>query len=46
MTAGAEKSLGRIFPLVVVGASVANNFAYSAIQVFVGRGFDRILALQ
>ena len=31
-----------LLPLVLVAAAVANNFAYSYIQVFVGRAFDVI----
>ena len=29
-------------PLIAVAAAVVNNFAYSMIQVFVGRAFDLI----
>ncbi len=32
-----------LFPLLVVIASVVNNFAYSSIQVSIGRGFDSIM---
>ncbi len=31
------------FPLLVLGAALFNNLAYSAIQIFIGRGFDRII---
>ena len=31
-----------LFPLVVVVTAVGNNLAYSAIQIVIGRGFDRI----
>ena len=30
------------FPLAVIAAAILNNFAYSNIQVYVGRGFDLI----
>jgi ATP-binding cassette subfamily B protein len=31
-----------VFPLLTLAAAVINNFAYSSIQVFFGRGFDLI----
>ena len=31
-----------VFPLLMVAAAVANNFAYSGIQVYVGQAFDLI----
>ncbi len=30
-------------PLIMIGAAIANNTAFSVIQVLVGRGFDRIM---
>ena len=32
-----------LFPLAALAASLVNNLAYSSIQIFIGRGFDRIL---
>ncbi len=31
-----------VFPLVMIGAAILNNMAYSRIQVFIGQGFDLI----